>query len=67
MVEIQDTPDKAIEDMLDEIQFGWCIGGDSLMNPKRCIPIERVLTIMARHIPQIDNYFKAKGNVDESV
>ena len=65
MIEAQDTPDKAVEEMLDEIDFGWCIGGDHLMNPQKCIPIERVLSIIIKHIPQVNNYFTNKYKEDK--
>ena len=57
MIHIQDNPDKAVEEMLDELDFSWCIGGDHLMNPQKCIPIDRAINIMSRYIPQINNYF----------
>jgi len=57
MIVIQDTPDKAVEEMLEELDFSWCLGGDRLMQPQKCIPIDRAIRIMSKYIPQIDNYF----------
>ena len=65
MIEVQETPDKAVEEMLEAIDFGWCVGGDHLMNPEKCIPIGRIIGIMCRHIPQVNNYFvKLNNNIE---
>jgi hypothetical protein len=50
--------DVDMEALVEDIYFSYCIGGDILMNPERCIPVRRMWAIMARHIPEIDNYFK---------
>lgn len=57
MIHIQDNPDKAVEEMLDELDFSWCIGGDILMQPERCIPLDRAIRIISNYIPQVHNYF----------
>jgi hypothetical protein len=54
--------DVDIEAIIEEIDFSWCIGGDRLVQPEKCIPIGRVWSILSRHIPEIDNFFKTHTN-----
>jgi hypothetical protein len=56
--------DVDMQALLEDIFFSYCLGGDILMNPERCIPIRRMWRIMGTHIPEINEFFK-NNTVDE--
>ena len=63
-MEIQPSPDARIESLIEEIEFAWCIGGDILMQPEKCIPLTRLYRLLANHIPQVNNYLNKQHNED---
>ncbi len=50
--------DVDIEGLIEELDFSYCLGGDRLMQPKKCIPLERMWHILGKYIPEFNEFFK---------
>ena len=50
--------DVDMEALVGEMHFSWCLGGDRLMSPEMCIPMNRMWSILGKHIPEMEEFFK---------
>lgn len=55
-MKLQINQEIEVDELLDDINFNYCVGLIESANPEKAIPISRLIPLLAKYFPQLKNY-----------